>query len=229
MISLATFTSFQSPPLLCQQPNLPSTGPRSSPLPPNPGNWKLEWELSVLILLDLSAVFDTVNHQILLTTLAELDSALSWFTSYLTNRTYHVTWNGSLSKPCSFDTSVPQGSVLGPLLFSLYTRSLGSVITSHGFSYHCYAFPSSDSLIATCISEYLADISTWTATVTAHHLTGWPAGTAIAKSKQRSHSKVTTLLCFGAAMVERASCQCQDCRVAHQVLHSPPPPHTQKN
>ena len=128
---------------------------------------------SVLILLDLSAAFDTVNHEILLATLAELgiaNSALSWFTSYLTNRTYQVTWNGSLSEPCSADTGVPQGSVLGPLPFSLYIRSLSSVITSHGFSYHCYAdntqlflsFSYSDSLIANHISDCLADISTWT-------------------------------------------------------------------
>ena len=85
----------------------------------------------------------TLNCQILLATLGELgiaDSALSWFKSYLTNHTYQVTSNGSLSKPCTLDdTGVPQCSVLGPLLFSLYTRSLGSVITSQSFSYHCYA------------------------------------------------------------------------------------------
>ena len=85
-----------------------------------------------------------VNHQILLSTLAELgitDSALTWFTSYLTNRTFQVTWNGSLSKPCFMETGVPQGSVLGLLLFPLYTRSLGSAITSHWFSYHCWRHP----------------------------------------------------------------------------------------
>ena len=69
------------------------------------------------------------------------DSALTWFTSYLTNRTFQVTWNDSLSTPCFLETDVPQGSLLGPHLFSLYTRSLGSAVTSHGFSYHCYAHP----------------------------------------------------------------------------------------
>ena len=135
---------------------------------------------SVLILLNLSSAFDTVNHQILLSTLAELgitDSALTWFTSYLTNRTFQVTWNGSLSKPCFMETGVPQGSVLGLLLFPLYTRSLGSAITLHGFSYHCYAddthlffsfHPSSSNThFAKHILECLPDISTWTA---AHYL-----------------------------------------------------------
>ena len=89
-----------------------------------------------------SHAFDTINHKILLSTLAELgiaDSALTWFTSYLTNHTFQVTWNSFLSEPCLLETGVPQGSVLGSLLFSLYSKSLGSAITSHGFSVHCYA------------------------------------------------------------------------------------------
>ncbi|KAK5876812.1 hypothetical protein CesoFtcFv8_026127 [Champsocephalus esox] len=116
-----------------------------------------------------------VNHQILLRTLQELGvsgSALSLLTSYLKDRTYRVTWRGSESDPT---TVVSQGFVLGPLLFSLYTNSLGSVISPHGFSYHCYAgdtqlilsFPRSETQVVARISACLADISQW---MSAHHL-----------------------------------------------------------
>ena len=126
---------------------------------------------SVLILLDLSAAFH--NHQLLTSTLAELGisgTALSWIVSYIADRSYQVAWRGSVSAPHPLLTGVPQGSVLGPLLFSLYTKSLGSVVKSHGFSYHCYAdtqlflsFPPSATQVNEKISACLADISSWMA------------------------------------------------------------------
>ena len=96
---------------------------------------------SVLILLDISAAFDTMNHQILLSTLSGLGvsgSAHSWITFYLAGHSYQVTWRGSVSAPPTFTTGVSQDSVLGPLLFSLCTKSLGSLISSHGLSYYYY-------------------------------------------------------------------------------------------
>ncbi len=100
---------------------------------------KADSKSSVLILLDLSAAFDTVNHQILLSTLSSLDITgipLHWFESYLTGRSFKVAWGGEVSEAHKLVTGFPQGSVLGPLLFSTYTTSLGPIIQAHGFSYH---------------------------------------------------------------------------------------------
>ncbi len=97
---------------------------------------------SVLILLHLSAAIDTVNHQILLSTLSSLDitgTPFRWFESYLTSRSFEVAWGGEVSTAYQLVTGVSQGSVLGPLLFSTYITSLGPIIQAHGFSYHCYA------------------------------------------------------------------------------------------
>ena len=96
-----------------------------------------------LVLLDLSAAFDTVNHSILLRRLQQRvgveGSALEWFRSYLSNRTQRVLVGGMASDEQALGTGVPQGSVLGPLLFSIYMGPLGDVIRSQGLSVHFYA------------------------------------------------------------------------------------------
>ena len=90
-----------------------------------------------LVLLDLSAAFNTVNHSRLLSRLQ--DTVLKWFESYLTNRSQFVNINASNSLVRELTVGIPQGSVMGPVLYLLYTTPLVDVIRSHGLDYHMYA------------------------------------------------------------------------------------------
>ena len=101
-------------------------------------------ECSVLVLLDLSAAFDTVDYSIMLDRLRDwvgvTGSALNWFSSYLTGRGFSVAIGSHISDSVPLSCGVPQGSVLGPLLFALYMLPLGKIINSFkGISYHFYA------------------------------------------------------------------------------------------
>ncbi len=96
-----------------------------------------------LILLDLSAAFDTVDHQLLLTRLATrvgVDSVpLEWIKSYLLGRTQYVSVAGEGSECHQLTSGVPQGSVLGPIFFTIYTQPLGDIVRSHNMDFHLYA------------------------------------------------------------------------------------------
>ena len=96
----------------------------------------------VLVSLDLSAAFDTLNHAILLGRLESIglsDSALTWFRFYLSGRTSTVRINNQYSPASACTTGVPQGSVLGPLLFTIYCLPLAEIIAKHGVHFHMYA------------------------------------------------------------------------------------------
>ncbi len=98
--------------------------------------------LSILLLLDLSSAFDTVCHKLLLSCISEIDvsgAALSWLSSYLTDRQYYIAMHTKKSPTALHRQGVPQGSVLGPLLFIIYIMPLGHIIRHYGFHYHCYA------------------------------------------------------------------------------------------
>jgi len=100
-------------------------------------------DLSALVLLDLSTAFDAVDHNILLRQLEHTYQlggvALEWFRSYLVGRRQHVRTSSSTSAPAFITCGVPQGSVLRPILFLLYTADLLSLIERHGFIPHLYA------------------------------------------------------------------------------------------
>ena len=96
-----------------------------------------------LLLLDLSAAFDTVNHSLRLlrleNSLGTTGTVLQWFHSHLTGRAQFVEINDTKSSVRDLTVGVPQGSVLGPILYLLYTGPLAEIIRSHGLVYHFYA------------------------------------------------------------------------------------------
>ena len=100
-----------------------------------------------LVHLNLSAAFDTVNHDYLLNCLnyrfGIVGTALTWFTDYLTEQTQRVVLDGIQgqvqSDSVTLKCEVPQGSVLGPILFTLYISPWGDICRNHGIDYHNYA------------------------------------------------------------------------------------------
>ena len=102
-----------------------------------------ERQVSLMALLDLSAAFDTLDHSILLkrldVTFGIRGTVYKWFLSYLSDRQQSVLINSVLSDPRPLLYGVPQGSVLGPVLFTLYSQPLSDVIIFHGCDFHKYA------------------------------------------------------------------------------------------
>ena len=130
--------------------------------------------VSILIMLDLSSAFDTVDFNVLLcrleTNFGVTGLPLSWFKSYLSNRRQYIKISNTSSSPNTLQCGVPQGSVLGPLLFSIYTSPLGKIIMKYGLSYHLYAddtqlymsfLPTESHKAAFSINKCLDEIKLW--------------------------------------------------------------------
>ncbi|XP_067687017.1 uncharacterized protein [Haliotis asinina] len=98
-------------------------------------------DIAMLVLLDLSAAFDTIDHAMLLSRLEHdyglNDTVLKWCSSYLTDRKQFVQTNKAMSRSEVLACGVPQGSVLGPILFTMYTRPLGHLISEKHLYSHC--------------------------------------------------------------------------------------------
>ena len=133
-----------------------------------------EGRVNALCLLDLSAAFDTIDHGILITRLERSfgikGKALSWFRSYLTDRVQAVVVDGVQSSCRLLRYGVPQGSVLGPFLFTIYTQPLAGVISQHQLSYHFYADdtqiygserPEKVNSLLNKLEECIADVQCW--------------------------------------------------------------------
>ena len=100
-------------------------------------------QVVIMTLLDLSAAFDTIDHSTLIQRLRHriglTGTALEWFSSYLKDRFQACSIDGVKSAFVKLLFGVPQGSVLGPLLFSRYTLPVAKIAKRHGVNFHFYA------------------------------------------------------------------------------------------
>jgi len=129
----------------------------------------------VVITLDLSAAFDTVDHGILLqrlqNTFGITGEALGWMASYFQDRAQSVVIGDTTSSEVKLDSGVPQGSVLGPKCYNMYTKPVGEVMRAHGMSYVIYADDTDTYLVikpsvpwsntATKLEACLSEVHSW--------------------------------------------------------------------
>ena len=180
-------------------------------------------KLTALVLLDLSAAFDTIDHNILLSRLSShyglTGTVIQLLSSYLQSRTQSVKINSHKTCPSLVSTGVPQGSVLGPLLFSLYTSPLSQLFSNTPTSFHLYdddkeayisftaanSAPSLDTLSCT-----LDNVHTW---LTSNRLTVNPSKTEflLIGSHQQRAKLTSPTITFQNASISPSPSACNLC------------------
>ena len=93
--------------------------------------------INLLCSLDMTKGFDTISHKVLLHKLRYYgfnENVISWFNSYLSERTQFVKYNSRVSSELPIQGGVPHGSVLGPILFILYVNDLVNIFTDCNFT-----------------------------------------------------------------------------------------------
>ena len=99
--------------------------------------------MSALALLDFSSALETIDHPILVhrlhTDIGFTDSVLEWSSSYLTDRTHYISLSNHCSAFAPVHSGVPLGSVLGPIILTMYVKPLSAIIDSHSIIHHSFA------------------------------------------------------------------------------------------
>ena len=170
--------------------------------------------ISVLALLDFSSAFDTIDHSILVhrlhTDFGLTNSVLQWFSSFLTDRIYYV----SLSNHCfAFShaySGVPQGSILGPMLFTTYTLILSAIIDSCSIIHHSFADdiqlqmsapPDGRSELLHSLQSCMSDVNAW-ATANMLRLNDTKTELMLVTSKRTKHLHILpTSITIGNAQI----------------------------